>query len=396
MMPQINERFNTFWYYGRKRNGKWENVKAIVKLIFFEQYFFEKPSDKINTFFFICHPRKDYLKFFTSVQDCCEAKNHMLVGRTNKKFSLTALKYVFRYGKLFSDLCSISIPDTNAKEPLTSTTAIHLSLIERINLFAHYVCIGKFVEQIVKDNFYGAKKVVVMADAWMEESLLIEEAKKKGIYTICCQHGLFLDKPNEETTDKVNYYHLPADKYLLWGEKTKALFQKYNPDVNVSICGNISVDVNSNTCQDETIWCVLLDQPIYHKYNQRMISIVEEIAQKQQKKVILRIHPLEKGMEDTYRINSLVTAFDDDSDRAGIIFGHTSTMVLIYLLKGYPVYKFKSDIISNFNDEILSFSDEEELELKMKKNENINFAAFAYPFFTYYGEEAKKQYRKNL
>ena len=77
-----------------------------------------------------------------------------------------------------------------------------------------------------------------------------------------------------------NYLDVQSEYLLAWGIKTKELFEKYNPNLKIFVCGKpVEIKQISNET-DNKLLGVLLDQPLFREYNTEILNIAFEFAQR--------------------------------------------------------------------------------------------------------------------
>lgn len=393
----MNNRFKLFWYYSRimeNSEGLLNKLWRILKEIILSGYYLTSfgANKKCETLFFTSISRKDHVDLFSKIYGTCGKVKSIIQVNHVRRISAKTLYFALLNKRIFCETKNVMVPDIGGDNNLLQTKLETIPFLDRVLMFVKYCKILCIVTKICNNEFYGATQLVVLCDALVIENVLIVAAQKRGIHVVCCQHGLYTDNLAERSYDSLNYYDLPSDDYLVWGETTKKLFLKYNNNLRVHICGNPSLSIDPNIDQTRNLWCIILDQPRYHQYNQKMIEVVSAVATELDKKVIIRIHPQEKGKESSYQIDREICLFDSDSDRAEMIFGHTSTMLYTYLLKGYPTFKYLSDIKSNEISEKLVFRNEIDLQKKMNNINGVSFFEEGKKQISCWGEESCDKY----
>lgn len=211
-----------------------------------------------------------------------------------------------------------------------------------------------------------------------DESLLMLYFKKRGAITVTNQHGQPLFRSNQH--DRMNQSQIlgfKCDYYLAKGQFTRRQFVSAGlPGDRVLLLGVVGGEsIQDNTSRrvgSSDVIGIFLDCPSFPfagKANMEMISIVQNVAKRNNIKYFIRIHPqdcLEKyiQMVDTsYCIGvydkriSLTELFS----RCGATIIHATATYLDSYRNGVRAFKYKSDVyfpISNKNDD---FETEDEL-----------------------------------
>ncbi len=253
-----------------------------------------------------------------------------------------------------------------------------------ITLYFYLVALFIEVEKIAKINF---KHLVVFADMQRMDNFLVQYFKNKKT-TITLQHGLYVDYTNNPNLNVVNYKNVVSDYFLAWGEETQTLIKKYHPNCNVVLCGNPTEYPQVLAVRDEFL-TVLMDQKLFHEYNQQVLNIAFEFAEKTGVKVHIRTHP--KDDINNYIINKELILPDVDYIQSSFAIGHTSTMIFEMMAMGMPIYKFKSDVPSNLISEKLIF--ETVHDLTHLRSLVFDFKKESEYYLAYVGEASKKEYK---
>lgn len=356
-------------------------VKKGVKKVYSHENRYKKKRDKNYDFLFVKSlDRPSYDGLWNNIKESCEHSmcelnfsargkylgGSLLVEKRSKLFKL--FKTLFHILKFSPFLFQIK------KQATWSLT---------ITLYFHLVVLAIEMEKIAKLNF---KHLVVFADMQRIDNFLVQYFKSRKT-TITLQHGLYVDYTKNPNLNVVNYKNVVSDYFLAWGEETKTLIKKYHPKCEVVLCGN-PTDYHQVLATRASFLTVLMDQKLFHEYNQQMLTIAFEYAKTTGVKVNIRTHP--KDDINAYTINKDDVVTGVDYLQSAFAIGHTSTMIYEMMAMGMPTYKFKSDVPSNLINERLIF--ETAQELHEISSIRIDFIKESNYYLAYLGEESKKQY----
>lgn len=362
----MNDRFKAIWYYYNKIDevSKFKLIKDCLSMTFLEDYKFEYNEGNSENICFISKMRNDYIELLEKIISQNRGNMTFIKGDViyKKKNVLKSIRAVFSFTEFFQYTNKMRMVDEYCNEDMRYVER-KLSFLERIHLYLFYVAKANAIRSLEeKGYFHKIKNLVLLSDVWPVEQILIDRLKSnKDVKVIVGQHGLYLDDYAAHDPGKYNFIELPSDVYLLWGESSKIMFQKYNPGLDVRICGNPIIDTHIHCSKNEKIWAIVLDIPRLHKYNQEMISIVSRVARERGIKIKIRLHPQEINKTQTYDVDPDICSFTREIDDASVIFGHTTTMIFTYLLKGYPTFKYLSDVKCFDMDKDFVFSNDTDL-----------------------------------
>lgn len=254
----------------------------------------------------------------------------------------------------------------------------------------YYVISNRYLEIIQNFDKYSFNNLVVFSDVQPIENMLVQYCNLRNIKSITMQHGLYIDYKNMPNINMLNYLDVSSQYVLAWGESTEELFKRYNQDIKVVICGKpISLEQNILE-KNKNLIGVVFDQPMFRKYNKKMLQIAYEIADRKNMKVIVRLHPQDD--HKYYDYDKRLTQFEIDANNAFYILAHTTSMIYEYLALGYKVFKLRSDIPANEISEELKFRNSEELEKKFEMH--FDFQEESLRHIKYVGDESKMRYKE--
>ena len=167
---------------------------------------------------------------------------------------------------------------------------------------------------------------------------------------------------------------------------------KLGADLDLIPCGNPVIYDFTGEQSDK--WLIILDVPAFRETNQKIIYIVTEVARTLNKKILIRLHPHERGIKAPYKIDDSICEYSTENIYPAVVFGHTSTMLYTYLARNVLTLKIKSDVKSNSYDEKLMFGSAEDIIKILNDLPNINLRACSEPFIKYIGDESKQKYKE--
>jgi len=107
-------------------------------------------------------------------------------------------------------------------------------------------------------------------------------------------------------------------------------------------------------------------------------------------RINVRLHPTD--CEENYSINTKCSKFCKDIDSASCIIGHTSTMIFTYMILGYRVYVFNSEMQKRDVSQEILFSSYEEFCSCFRRD--FDFVSEGKKKIAYTGEASKCMYRE--
>lgn len=258
-----------------------------------------------------------------------------------------------------------------------------------------------YVSEILLATDY--KVLLCFADMQPQENILAQLSKKihPNRVTATLQHGLYADYEQFETVNVVNYKNHVCDYFLAWGEDTKRLIEKYNKNAQVIICGKPSVFGLPISKRKQSVNCpdilVVTDQRIFQEYNERLVDMAVQVAEKLNVDVFVRFHPSnnKRIIKDKYPNIKELKYIKKDY----IILGVTTSMVYEGLVMGYRAFQMQSDLYCPRFPENLIFSEPSGLESLIKSSANQSVAecqSLGKSFIDAVGDSSLHSYRKAL
>ena len=394
----IENKLIRFWYQARDGKAFFEKTRRhkyrhLIREVFFTKYHLDVEGvNNADAIFFISTPRPDLLEHFNSIYESCDLSKVLITTKIERHFHLTGLKAMLSCFSIFIANKDFYIDEYDDDANVIEAKKMVIPFWGRIYLWAFYSQIILMLKK-VETHIYGKKIAVVLNDCMSDEALFVEMAKKLGITTVCCQEGMFCDNPNNKKDLPTMYLDQTSDYYILWGKYTQKLFLKYNKECYSFVCGDPFINKNESNVVEK--WCCVCDVPPFHQINQEMIDIVTKVAVTKNKKVDIRLHPQERGRENSYSINHEICRFVHEDLRYEAVFTHTSTMFYIFSAQGIKAYRYLtaySKVMPGSNE--MEFTNTKELErLLLTEDETSNNVN---EYVAYIAEDAKEKYRETF
>lgn len=388
-----------FWYLCYEGRVFWKNnfflkIKLLVKEIFFRQYDLEISKDtdmkRINALFYIRSTRLDTTQHLKAIYNCYKDNALFVKGSSIFSFTLKNIVSLLVFWKSMKFVKEVELVDFYDDGIVKNIKKKKIPFLGRVHL---YVYLSKIKQANLKLRKYyeSIKGIVVLSDIWPEENLIMQDIDRTRVTTICCQEGFWYDEPNLHNGSELAFIYPTSDLYLFWGEKTEKLYKKYN-NIKSRIVGEPYVRILRNSIDR---WCLILDNSTMHIYNQELINIVSQVAKEYHKKVDLRLHPFDRKNIASYEID--LDVFNPTYEEAlyEASFCHTSSTLVLVLAMGIPTFQYKTRYSEDkIIDERICFSDINQLQLKMKKLDSIDFKEIVQNDLKFIDKEADKQYRE--
>jgi hypothetical protein len=315
-------------------------------LLLFKRYKFEVTKlygNKGPTYlFFKALHRFDYDKLFSKISSQC-------------KFNKILAEVNVSYGFDFSFLTGIINKMRHFDEIDTE------SFLDKLYLFISYLFYTKIIKSINKFEF---DILVVFADMQPVDNLIVQFYKDKIATTVTLQHGLFVDYEGHYNLSSVSYENVVSNYFLSWGEENKKLILRHNPLVEVSVCGNPTIESHVRVGKAEKkYFTVFFDWDVFKDENIEMINIAYQVSDVLNIKFHLRLHP--SNDLSNYDINKQYLVENVDYKDSFFMLGHTSSMIHICQRLGLPAFKYSTDIPSNPVHKKYLFTKSEDILLKI-------------------------------
>ena len=357
----------------------WKNLNLLRKLLlnllpirlFLQKW--DMPKEAQTKYLFTQSlNRDDYNKFVNIVFGSLETNNkkHFMVTKT-RKLNFVILSVKINRAKYIWD----NIDSSNLFEKIF----IFLNILEIVT-----------IEKYLKNYKIGLH--ITHADMQPVENYIVQYFKAQNTKTVTLQHGLYIDYEKHPNINEVNYKNVVSEYFLAWGDDTKNLIQKYHFNCKIFVCGNPMIKNISHKPKD--FFTVIFDQEIFKEYNQKMMTIAQEIARSVNLKILLKLHPSNKI--DDYRISEDLLVEKGKIDNTIFAMGHTSTMLFELMIKKIPTFKFKTEIPTKEFKHDLVFSDTNELIQKLNNLDKIDFFKEAQYYIKNTDIKALREYKSAL
>jgi hypothetical protein len=245
----------------------------------------------------------------------------------------------------------------------------------------------------VLHSFRDAKPGHVLFFAEMRpfENVLVQHYNAKNILTTTLQHGLFIDYGAKKTINRLNYEASCARQFLAWGEETGQLIQRFNPSVEVVVCGALQIQDQTEEADPPCVY-VVLDADINRNENEILLDVGRRLGRALSLECVACLHP--RNRTDWYDLRGYSPLPPrDEYSRKGFVLGHTTTQLLKLARQGKRVFKLKSlEPCNRMIPDAVTFSDFGELQSKINSGD--------YPFEWSYahiaeiGRDAEQEYRR--
>lgn len=383
------------------------DIKYVDKLVIFSYFDYEKLKSKkmfvigkilrkiLSVFFvkrticgdikeytfFHSSKRKDYKELFEKIYSTCPYEKNMLSIKNKLTINFYILVISILDLRVLKDIC-LMLNEIYVDKKISFCAIIYI--------YFEYLKQKDFLRRIKKLDDSKMKCFVVLEDALPFEQTAVCYFNAINIKTITAQHATFYWREGFDDIQILNYYKVPSQYVLTWGENTNKLFNELNPGKKLIICGNPLVKRRSTDMGDYIAVC---GDVIEHlKKNKEMIEIAEKYARKNSVRLLIRLHPADN--EANYFIDNEVAQFSKDIDNAQFIIGHTSTMICRYIAEGRKVFRYRSDVLFDIVPDTIEFSTENELEELVKNSNKIDFEYIAEQNIKYCGKESENFYRQ--
>jgi len=173
--------------------------------------------------------------------------------------------------------------------------------------------LSEFLKNIdfVKQNLlkFHPKSVMILSESGTTEQIVIQLSKKMGISVILLQHGMFNDTPESHEYNKFTGSVLRnSDKFFVWGNALERYSKQYNLETkNIFKLGSSIHDEFFDLVPKKNNYVLVIAQGPAVKlhvkdYTEKAQIEYEEIIERickickiKKKKVIIKLHPHEKG-----------------------------------------------------------------------------------------------------
>lgn len=275
-------------YIWRAKNNSFikELLKLLIKICIIENYEIGEESNvskgEVLMFYSAEKHRDDMKMLLTSVGNLIHNKDYLFIYNS-KKLSFKNILQIFKLKLYYSKL--------RTEFKVLESIILSLAIIEK------KIIEKKFFDNLNIENY---KLLITFCDCFPEDNLLTQKLKSEGIKTATIQHGLYVYHNNDDSLLNHFYDNFISDYIFLWGNDTKEVFKKAKIDEDrLLVLGNpkyINLDKNKIykdrlRKKDECIFGVVLNNPLGHEENKKLIRIANEICKKINYKYLIKPHP---------------------------------------------------------------------------------------------------------
>lgn len=367
----------TYKYESLSWVGRFRLWLKLILQLFFRLSSVGEQAREVDFLFVKSLSRGDYDKLYADIASCCPeeklVEDIIFYRREGFRFLRLRLKPFLVFIK-YLPLFIIFLEWNLARSVYMMTYVLRcLDIFEKINKNISF------------------KNLVVFADMQPIDNFLVQVAKLNGIPTVTLQHGLYIDYTKMENVNSLNYKNHVSDYFLAWGDSTKYLIEKFNPDARVVICGKPIQKIALAT-EKKDYFSVLFDQNLLKMYNAKLLEMAYELHETTGLKVNIRFHPYNKM--DDYQIHNDASCFDEDLESSVFILAHTTSLIHELLRKGFPVFKLISDVPALSVPAALEFSSVSELEAAIRQSdlENYDFEKYGKEYIRYINDMSLDKY----
>lgn len=328
-------------------------------------------SKDYDALFFQSLVRDDYNNLFSTIIQASEISNYIYITRDqiiDKDINCLAIKFL-------SENISV-LRRIRSDRPLIS------------KCLAVRLCQYAFVASVI--GKLPIRCAVFFSDMQPMEYLCSLYLKNLGIPTVTTQHGLYIEYPNSDTVNVINYQNHASDYFLSWGNNTAELIQKHHPNAKVIVCGKPNLR-KLEPHEKVSGFIVILDQEIFRDKNIELLKIVIKSAKKLSLGVFVKFHP-GNNKPAYYKIFSNLKEASD-VDPSFIIVGHTSSLLFEAHSQGAKVMQYMTDIPSIEISRHLTFTDYSSF-LSAYQRAASNEIEVINDNIRYIGHESKSMYKK--
>jgi hypothetical protein len=369
--------------------GCWKLLRhvfvSLFRVVFWEVVLpITDEGEKGGVLFFKSLFREDYNRLFRNVAETwpdrkriCELNGYEILNTRSSEFSPVKMrKAVQRFSWLLME-ASLGLG--------TWWNAMHL----HGPLVGTWLWIQTLKLALLCRRVLGSSPEVVVVFAEMHDldRMLSWFCLRKKIPCVTLQHGLYTEYTQTETVSRLNYQPEFITHFLAWGENTSELIKKYNPSVNVVICGKPDKPTVLQSADAAPIYDVILimDQNTFEKENREMLKILREVVLESDLRLGIRFHP--QNLRDTYDTTGFKVLEPNDNATASCYVGHTTTLLMDLLQGGARLCRYASSAESLIQDPEIEFQTAMKLkELLAMKAEKVSWTVEKYIFTT--GERA--------
>ena len=334
---------NSFEYFLRIYNhyNSWNRIKWLVKstfMVFLKEVNCENLRIESRHVFLKSYSRPDFNLLFNTIFQSIDGEKEKVDFKYRYRLNVQALLLYFKEIKLFFVLL---------KQGGFFGVALYSQFIYLISI-------------LKKVNRIETSYLTIFYETYPLENIIAQYYKQGGVKIISLQHALFVEK-EYPSPDALNYHGLISDFYLAWGSETEELLKKYNPNLNVCICGKPVIFGNTSkpSIGKNRILSVILGYDDQIEYNKILIDVGKEFCLQRNHDLNIRFHP--KSDRRLYR-DLLDKEMLINSEVSSIAIAHNTTALFELMALGCKVAKLFSNESSNkIKNKAILFNNSREL-----------------------------------
>lgn len=170
---------------------------------------------------------------------------------------------------------------------------IDLPFQKRLALFCSMTNILNIIDDLEKNKVpANLQNFCSFCSSHRHESILDYYFQKNKIYTYTLQHGLYFIMDNYPI-DVIAYEHMPADKFLCWGQYTKDEFTKFGiPENRITVSGYPRKIAKLYSKETNKLKILILFARIqHHENNLKIIELLKELSKSAKMDIEFKLHP---------------------------------------------------------------------------------------------------------
>src|SRR5690554_3686144 len=291
-------------------------------------------SKEYDALFFQSLVRPDYNELFSTIIKSSSIDNYIYIKRDqieNNTINCCAIKFLSENLKILQRI--------QHNKPLVS------------KCLAVRLCQYAFIASLI--GKLSIRCAIFFSDMQPMEYLCSLYLKKLDVVTVTTQHGLYIEYPNSDTVNVINYKNHASDYFLSWGKNTAELIRKHHPNANTVICGkpNLRKFYPNKNLRG---FLVIFDQEIFREQNTELLKIVNKFAKSLSLNVLVKFHP--SNNKSAYHKTFSTLREASAIDPSFIIVGHTSSLLFEAHSQGAKIMQYVTDVPSIYINRHIAFT----------------------------------------
>ena len=232
----------------------------------------------------------------------------------------------------------------------------------------------------IYDKYKPRAHIGFCAQAFPEDAMLTYFAKQEGKPTFTLQHGFLLDA-DYFMSIAVLQENIISDYYLVWGDATANLLEKYTDKKNVIVVGNPKY--KQEKFKKKTKFNpkkALILFPVVNPFetSKKLLKIMNKfISLHPEIEFNVSVHPFDDLNKYKSQLNYTNVGFipkgvsiNDAIKESDFLILHNTTLSLEALQYGIPIFRFQDDFLIDLWKNNDKFKDMKELDALLKKVKN--------------------------